>query len=67
MLEENITPLLRIGIMFVLHICNNTDGNKLVILSAIALYYIYYGDNYIVTPAVYGSRGTSYLISGFIF
>ena len=64
MLEENITPLLHIGIIFVLHICNNTDGNKLVILSAIALYY---GDNYIVTPAVYGSHGTSYLISGFIF
>ena len=40
--EKNITRLL--ALLLVLHSCNNTDGNKLVIFSCITLYY---GDNYI--------------------
>ena len=42
---ENITRLLPLALLLVLRTRNNTDGNKLVIFSGIALYY---GDNYIV-------------------
>ena len=44
---KNITHLLPLALLLVLHTRNNTDGNKLVIFSSIALYY---GDNYIITP-----------------
>ena len=40
----NITSLLPLALLLVLRTRNNTDGNKLVIFSGIALYY---GDNYI--------------------
>ena len=43
---KNITCLLPLPLLLVLHTRNNTDGNKLVIFSGIASYY---GDNYIVT------------------
>ena len=36
--------LLLLALLLVLHTCNNTNGNKLVIFSSIALYY---GDTYI--------------------
>ena len=36
---KNITSLLRLALLLVLHTRNNTDGNKLVIFSGIALYY----------------------------
>ena len=42
---ENITRLLPLALLLVLHTRNNTDGNKVVIFSGIAWYY---GDNYIV-------------------
>ena len=41
-----ITRLLPLALLFVLHIHNNTDSNKLVIFSGIALYY---GNNYILS------------------
>ena len=41
---KNITRLLLLALLLMLHTCNNTHGNKLVIFSGIALYY---GDNYI--------------------
>ena len=41
---KNITRLLPLALLLVLHTRNNTDGNKLVIFSGIASYY---GDNYI--------------------
>ena len=49
--RKNITTfvfLLPLALLLVLRICNNTDSNKLVIFSSIALYY---GDtyNYIIT------------------
>ena len=43
---KNITRLLPLAFLLVLHIRGNTDGNKLVIFSNIALYY---GDTYIIT------------------
>ena len=43
--KKKITRLLLLALLLVLHTCNNTDGNKLVIFSGSALYY---GDNYIV-------------------
>ena len=43
---KNITRLLPLASLLVLHTRNNTDGNKLVIFSSIALYY---GDTYIIT------------------
>ena len=42
---KNITRLLPLALLLVLRTRNNTDGNKLVIFSAIASYY---GDNYIL-------------------
>ena len=42
---KNITRLLLLALLLVLRTRNNTDGNKLVIFSGIALYY---GDNYIL-------------------
>ena len=42
---KNITRLLPLALLLVLRTRNNTDGNKLVIFSGIALYY---GDNYII-------------------
>ena len=47
---ENITRLLPLALLLVLHTRNNTDGNKLVIFSGIALYY---GDNYILLYTKY--------------
>ena len=44
--EKNITRLLPLALLLMLHTRNNTDGNKLVIFSGIALYY---GDTYILT------------------
>ena len=41
---KNITHLLPLALLLMLHTHNNTDGNKLVIFSGIALYY---GDTYI--------------------
>ena len=41
--RKNITRLLPLALLLVLRTCNNTDGNKLVIFSGIALYY---GDTY---------------------
>ena len=35
---KNITRLLPLAFLYVLRTCNNTDGNKLVIFSSIALY-----------------------------
>ena len=46
----NITRLLPLALLLVLHTRNNTDGNKLVIFSGIASYY---GDNYILSPIGY--------------
>ena len=43
--RKNITRLLPLALLLVLRTCNNTDSNKLVILSGIAWYY---GDNYIL-------------------
>ena len=45
---KNITHLLPLALLLVLRTRNNTDGNKLVIFSGIALYY---GDNYIIPCA----------------
>ena len=36
---KNITCLLPLALLLVLHTRNNTDGNKLVVCSGIALYY----------------------------
>ena len=41
--RKNITRLLPLALSLVLRTHNNTDGNKLVIFSSIALYY---GDTY---------------------
>ena len=35
---KNIIHLLPLALLLVLHTCNNTDGNKLVIFSGIAWY-----------------------------
>ena len=35
--RKNITCLLLLALLLVLHTCNNTDGNKLVIFSGMAL------------------------------
>ena len=43
--EKNITSLFPLALLLVLHTRNNTDGNKLVIFSGIALYC---GDTYII-------------------
>ena len=43
--EKSIMCLLLLASLLVLHTCNNTDGNKLVTLFGIALYY---GDTYII-------------------
>ena len=43
------TRLLPLALLLVLRTRNNTDGNKLVIFSGIALYY---GDNYILSPGL---------------
>ena len=37
--RNNITRLLLLALLLVLHSCNNTDSNKLVVFSGIALYY----------------------------
>ena len=42
---KNITHLLLLALLLMLRTRNNTDGNKLVIFSGIALYY---GDTYII-------------------
>ena len=42
--EKNITHLLPLALLLMLHTHNNTDGNKLVIFSGIA-----YSDTYIQT------------------
>ena len=47
-IPENITSLLPSVLLLELRTHNNTDGNKLVIFSGIALYY---GDNYIIYVA----------------
>ena len=39
---EKISPFVAVGIVTHAAACNNTDGNKLVIFSGMALYY---GDN----------------------
>ena len=44
--RKNITCLLLLALLLVLRTRNNTDGNKLMIFSGIALYY---GDNYILS------------------
>jgi len=43
------TCLLLLALLLMLHTRCNTDGNKLVIFSGIALYY---GDNYILSPFI---------------
>ena len=43
--QRYITRLLSLALLLVLHTHNNTDNNKLVIFSSIALYY---GDTYIL-------------------
>ena len=52
--RKNITRLLPLALLLVLRTRNNTDGNKLVIFSGIALYY---GDNYILTSLQYMKIG----------
>ena len=47
--RKNITHLLPLALLLMLHTRNNTDGYKLVIFSSIALYY---GDTCIVSPIV---------------
>ena len=42
---KNIMSLLLLALLLMLHTRNNTDGNKVVIFSGIALYY---GDTYII-------------------
>ena len=42
---KNITRLLPLALLLMLHTCNNTDGNKLMIFSGIASNY---GENYIL-------------------
>ena len=42
---KSITRLLLLALLLVLRTRNNTDGNKLMIFSGIALYYV---DNYII-------------------
>ena len=44
---KNVTRLLPLALLLMLRTRNNTDGNKLVIFSGVALYY---GDTYIVLP-----------------
>ena len=44
--RKNITRLLPLALLVVVRTRNNTDGNKLVIFSCIALYY---GDTYILS------------------
>ena len=44
--KKNITRLLPLALLLVLHTRNQTDSNKLEIFSGIALYY---GDNYIIS------------------
>ena len=58
---KNITRLLPLALLLVLRTRNNTDGNKLVIFSGIALYY---GDNYIVQ--VVHQNGGSFLVYGIV-
>ena len=53
--RRNITRLLPLALLLVLHTRNNTDGNKLVIFSGVALYC---GDNYIISPPQYTSITT---------
>ena len=48
---KNITCLLLLALLLVLHTRNNTAGNKLVIFFSIALYY---GDTYIISPCSIG-------------
>ena len=43
--KKNITHLLPLALLLMLHTHNNTDGNKLVIFSSIASYC---GDTYIM-------------------
>ena len=43
--RKNITCLLPLALLLVLRTCNNTNDNKLMIFSGIALYY---GDNDII-------------------
>ena len=47
---KNITRLLPLALLLVLRTRNNTDGNKLMIFSSIALYY---GDTYIVSELLH--------------
>ena len=49
---KNTTRLLPLALLLVLRTRNNTDGNKLVTFSGIALYY---GDNYIIAVLVHTS------------
>ena len=49
---KNITHLLPLALLLVLRAYNNTDSNKLVIFSGIALYY---GDTYIIDINIYPS------------
>ena len=54
---KNITRLLPLALLLVLRTRNNTDGNKLVIFSGIALYY---GDNYIFSIEEINNRPGCY-------
>ena len=54
---KNITRLLPLALLLVLHTLNNTDGTKIVIFSAIALYY---GDTcMVISKTQNGTSGTN--------
>ena len=51
--RKNITCLLPLALLLVLHTRNSTDGNKLVTYFGIALYY---GGTYIILGIEFGTR-----------
>ena len=57
--RKNVTRLLPLALLLVLHTRSNTDGNKLVIFSSIALYY---GDTYILIT-IYNPSCTLYSVA----
>ena len=54
-----ITCLLLLALLLVLRTYNNTDGNKPVVFSGIALYY---GDTYIVQDSSTRSNNRTYMV-----
>ena len=60
---KNITHLLPLALLLALRTRNNTDGNKLMIFSGIALYY---GDTYIVSRYLIGNMCTRFYSQMFL-